>query len=123
MTTKIRGKVIHGDGYGKILGFPTANLDRRDYIRKKMKIRLGVWAGTASAGSKIYKAGIVIGPLDKQRLPKIETHFIGFKGSLYGKSITIELQKYLRPFKNYGNVNKLKKQIASDVKKIKLIIK
>ena len=115
---QISGKVIHGDHFGKTLGFPTANLDRREYVRNKMKIRLGVWAGTSSVNKKTYKAGIVIGPLDKHRLPKIEAHLIRFKGSLYGKKITIDLKKYLRPFKKYKNISHLKKQIQADIRKI-----
>ncbi len=133
----ISGKVIHGDNYGKTLGFPTANLDRRDFIRRKLKIKFGVWAGTASyklpvstrqssrGGSartyKLYKAGIVIGPIDNHRLPKIEAHLIGFRGSLYGKRIVISLQKYLRPFKKFKNESILKSQIKNDLKKIKQI--
>jgi len=116
---EITGKVVRGDSYGKILGFPTANLDRKEYVRKKMKIRLGVWAGKVKVGSRIYKGGIVIGPLDKYHLPKIETHLINFNGNLYEEKITINLQKYLRPFKKYKNINQLKKQIAGDVQKIK----
>lgn len=100
-----------------------------------MKIRLGVWAGLAYVGqgpalpskagqgpalqSWRWKAGIVIGPLDKHRLPKIEAHLIGFKGNLYGEKITINLKKYLRPFANYKNISQLKKQIAKDIIRIK----
>ncbi len=43
----ISGKVIYGDRYGKRLGFPTANLDRREYSRRKLKIRFGVYTGWA----------------------------------------------------------------------------
>jgi|SRR3989338_8031837 len=122
-TIKITGKVVRGVRLGKKLGFPTANLDRRDFSRKKMKITLGVWAGTAefkikNLKLKIYPAGIVIGPLDNHYLPKIEAHVIGFKGNLYGKYLNIYLNKYLRPFKKFKNVEELKKQIRKDVRKI-----
>ncbi len=122
---QVSGKVIYGDGFGKTLGFPTANLDRREFVRKKIKVRLGVWAGVAEVlGSRFkvqgkYKAGIVIGPVDKTGLPKIEAHLVGFKGNLYGKKISIYLKKYLRPFRKYKNIEELKKQIAADVEKVK----
>lgn len=124
----ISGKVVQGDQYGKKLGYPTANIDRRQYSWRKMKIRFGIYAGFVqilNLKSKIlnHKAGIVIGPLDKHRLPKIEAHLIGFKGNLYGKRITVSLKKYLRPFAKYKTIEELKKQIAADIKKIKLIIK
>ena len=117
MTLVISGKVIHGEHYGKQLGFPTANLDRREFARKKMKIKLGVWAGLAQVSSRIYKAGIVIGPIDGNRLPKIEAYLLNFKGNLYGKKITISLKKYLRPFKKYTNEGNLKIQINTQLLK------
>ena len=121
MTINIKGKVIHGDHFGKVLGFPTANLDRREYLRKKLKIKFGVWAGTASTPSATYKAALVIGPLDNRRLPKIEAHLIGFKGKLYGKRIGIALKKYIRPFRKYKSIRDLKLAIAKDIVKINQI--
>ena len=118
---ELTGKVIKGEKYGRKLGFPTANLDRREYNHKKLKIRLGVWSGTAklSTWGKIYRAAIVIGPLDNRRLPKLEAHLINFKGTLYGKKLTINLIKYLRPFKKFKNEQQLKLQIQKDIKLIK----
>ncbi|MCX6797364.1 MAG: riboflavin kinase [Candidatus Doudnabacteria bacterium] len=120
---QISGKVIYGENYGKKLGFPTANLDRRDYQRRHLKIRFGVYAGWAEfklkAKSYKLKAGIVIGPLDHRGLPKIEAHLIGFKGSLYGKKLVIYLQKYLRHFRKFKNEEKLIKQIKEDIERIK----
>ncbi len=43
--TRLAGRVIRGEGFGKTLGFPTANIDRRQYVREKFKIKLGIWAG------------------------------------------------------------------------------
>ena len=125
MTIDISGKVIQGDHYGRKIGYPTANIDRRDFIRRKIKVRLGVWAGTAkTAGSSkqkavSYRAAIVIGPIDKYRMPKIEAHLLNFKGNLYGKKITLTLIQYLRPFKKFTNEQSLKSQIKSDIEKIK----
>jgi riboflavin kinase / FMN adenylyltransferase len=132
--TEIRGKVIHGDHYGKVLGFPTANLERRSFARRKLKIRLGVYGGKANIlpprrkrpsppkiGGELkgwYKAAIVIGPLDEHRLPKIEAHLLNFKGSLYGKYLSIYLSTYLRPFRKYKNIGDLKKQIKNDIRRI-----
>ncbi len=122
---ELSGKVIHGDSYGKILGFPTANLDRREYVRKKMKIRLGVWAGRVriDANNKLYKAGITIGLLDKKGLIKIEAYLIGFQGNLYGQKINLYFDKYLRPLKRFKNADALKSQVEKDIIIIKKIIK
>ncbi len=129
---EISGKVISGRGYGRKLGFPTANLDRRQYVREKLKVKLGIWAGKAEIQNEkfrmqnkqaknlcCYKAAIVIGPVDNSGLPKIEAHFINFKGNLYGKKITLVLQKYLREFKKFKSEEELKKQISIDINKVK----
>ncbi|MFA5990869.1 MAG: riboflavin kinase [Candidatus Doudnabacteria bacterium] len=127
-TLSISGRVIKGDQYGRTLGFPTANLDRRSYSRRKLKIRFGIYLGNVELkDSKIerfknYPAGVIIGPLDKSGLPKLEAHLIGFKGNLYGKKITIILQKYLRPFKKFKSEESLKIQIKKDLNRIKKII-
>lgn len=123
---QITGKVSHGDHYGRALGFPTANLDRREYSRKNLKIRFGVWVGRAEIVSSDkyqvtnYAAAIVIGPIDKTGKPKIEAHILNFKGNLYGKKLSLTLIKYLRPFKKFANERELKLQIAKDIKKSKI---
>ena len=120
MKNTISGRIIQGDNYGKRLGFPTANLDRRQYQRDKLKIRFGVYAGLAVVPSgKQYRAGIVIGPLDKEGLPKLEAHLIGYKGDLYGRKITLQLTKFLRPFRKYASEAALKQQISKDLQIIK----
>ncbi len=120
----LTGKVIHGEHFGQVLGFPTANLDRRGYARRKLKIRLGIYAGFARLNHKLkhLKSAIVIGPLDERGLPKIEAHLINFKGNLYGKKISISLQKYLRPFRKFKTRPQLKKQIRNDVKAINKLL-
>ncbi len=119
---KISGKVIKGEQVGRKLGFPTANLDRIGYSHLKKKLKLGVYAGEAylSSGKK-YKAGIIVGPIDKKGLPKIEVYLIGFKGNLYNTYLNTYLNRYIRPFKKFKNIEKLKRQIKEDVKLIKLL--
>jgi riboflavin kinase / FMN adenylyltransferase len=122
---EIRGKVGRGNGYGRVLGFPTVNLDRRQWVRLKLKPKLGVYAGTAEFKLKTknykLKAGIVIGPIDKKGLPKIEAHIINFKGNLYGNYLTIFPAHFLRSFNKYKSEAELKAQIAQDIKNIKKI--
>ena len=60
MDIKISGIVIHGDGYGKRIGFPTINLKTTDNLPKT-----GVYFGAGILEGKKYKAGIVIDPKGK----------------------------------------------------------
>ncbi len=128
---------MRGRRYGEKLGFPTANLDRRQFARLKVKPKLGVYAGvvqiaqiknslkkykTGSYKTGSYKAGIVIGPMDRLGLPKLEAHLIGFSGSLYGRHLTIRLTNYLRPFRKYSGESALKAQIKKDISKVKRLV-
>jgi riboflavin kinase / FMN adenylyltransferase len=115
----IAGRVLHGDGFGRTLGFPTANIDRRDYARKKLVIRFGVWAGKAQIGAREYKAAIVVGPIGKRGLPKLEVHLLGFRGNLYGKFLSATLTRYMRPYKSFAGAGDLIRQIKEDVMAIK----
>lgn len=118
MKVAISGRVVRGQGYGRKLGFPTANIDRRQW-RLHKHLKLGVYAGLVQVANKMYRAGIVIGPLDTKKLPSLEAYLLGFQGNLYGKSITFHLREYLRPFRQFTNEVDLKKQIKQDVMTIK----
>ncbi len=120
----IQGKVIRGDGYGKQIGFPTANLSRQSYIRLGQKIPFGVYAGYAtilSCGEK-YKAGIVIGPMDTRGLPKLEAHLLHFSDDLYGLTLRLELTKFVRPFKKFKNQDELTRAIAGDIQTVQKLL-
>ncbi len=117
MLHTVSGKVVKGRGYGKKIGFPTINLDRREYKRLNLNIPEGIYAGVAKIkeSGQIVKAGIVIGIKDKRGLPKIEAHLLGFTGVLYGKRIELSLRKYLRAFMSFRSERTLKAQIAVDM--------
>jgi riboflavin kinase/FMN adenylyltransferase len=107
MQVEISGIVIHGDGYGKKIGFPTVNLKTKTEARLPFS---GVYAGSGELGGKNYRAGIVIGPHDK-----IEAHLIGFSGDAYGKKVVLRLEKFLRPYKNFSSEQELIEQIKKDI--------
>jgi len=105
----ITGKVVKGDAYGRKIGFPTVNLELKTNRGKDFPSD-GVYAGTGILDSKIYKAGIVIGPGDK-----IEAHLIDYNTDAYGKEVTLEINKFLREFKNFDTEAGLIEQIKKDI--------
>lgn len=121
MKCVITGKVIKGNKYGKKIGFPTINIDRRNFLKLVKKPAFGIYAGKVNLMSNTrclaFKAGIVIGPLDKKHLPKVEAHLIGFKGNLYGKKAEFEINKFIRKFRKFKTEGKLIAQIKKDLEK------
>ncbi len=105
MVVKISGIVVRGDGYGRVLGYPTVNLKTEDEIPKP-----GVYQGQAKVLDKEHRAGIVIGPDGK-----VEAHLIGFEGDLYGKTVELEVGRFLREYKNFDTEEELKAQIKKDL--------
>ena len=121
----LRGRIIRGASYGRRLGFPTANLDRREYRRRDLRVREGVYAGSATVedSRRSYKAALVVGPKeDRSGLPKIEAYLLGFTGVLYGKRIILSFKKYLRPFLSFKTERELKGQIRKDISKVREVV-
>ena len=120
----LRGKVVSGTRVGRILGFPTANIDKAEYGRSGLSIPPGVYAGTASVFPEktLYRAGIVVGPKEGDGLPKIEAHLLDFSGDLYGKELELSLFVYLRPYRNFKGEDALKEQIGADIQKVRALI-
>ncbi len=117
------GKVVKGRGYGRKIGFPTANIDRRSFVRLVKKPKEGIYAGHVAFTSGIeHPAAIVIGPKDVKGLPHLEAHILGFTGNLYGKQLVFLPKKFIRAFKKYPTEKALITAIEIDIKKIKSIL-
>ena len=105
MNYLIVGKVVRGDGYGRKLGFPTANLETTDELPKA-----GVYAGEAVLEGKTYRSGILINPTGK-----VEAYLIGYNDDAYGKEVNLKLGKFLREYKKFDTEAELINQINKDI--------
>jgi len=112
----IDGMVQKGRQVGKKIGFPTCNIDIKDYVLAKP----GVYAVRASH-KKNFKnlkgiANLGYRPTFNQKKILLEVHLFNFSGNLYNKHLSVEFLKFIRKEKKFKNINKLKSQIRLDLK-------
>ena len=111
----ITGKVQKGKQLGKKIGFPTANIDIKDYILACP----GVYAVKAKRyGENNFIKGIAnLGyrPTFNGKKILLEVHLFNFSGNLYNKYLTVEFKKFIRKEKKFKNVEQLRKQIKTDL--------
>ena len=112
----IEGIVEKGRQQGKKIGFPTCNIDIKDYVIPM----LGVYAVTVykKNSKKPLKAIANLGyrPTFNQKKILLEVHIFNFSGNLYNKYLSVEFIKFIRKEKKFKNVNQLRKQIQNDLK-------
>ena len=111
----IIGKVEKGRRVGKKIGFPTCNIDIKNYVLAK----LGVYAVKVyKRNSKLPIKGIAnLGyrPTFNQKKLLLEVHLFNFSGNLYNKYLSVEFLRFIRMEKKFKNAEQLKKQIKSDL--------
>ncbi len=115
----IRGRVEYGNKIGTEIGFPTANIKPlRDFALP----RSGVYYTKTIVDGITYDSITNIGRKptvsENQRLI-IETHIFNFKGWLYGKDIEVLFISMIREEKKFSSIKALKRNIISDIKKVK----
>ena len=112
----MEGIVQKGRQQGKKIGFPTCNIDIKDYVIAMP----GVYAVKVKRknSNKSLKAIANLGyrPTFNQKKILLEVHIFNFSGNLYNKYLSIEFTKFIRKEKKFKNVNQLRKQIQSDLK-------
>ena len=112
----IEGTVEKGRRQGKKIGFPTCNIDIKDYVIAMP----GVYAVKVNRknSNKFFKAIANLGyrPTFNQKKILLEVHIFNFSGNLYNKYLSIEFTKFIRKEIKFKNVNQLRKQIQSDLK-------
>lgn len=105
--------VVKGDQRGRTLGFPTINQNLPNGL---VVPKFGVYESRAIIDEKMYKSFTNIGirPTWQVDEPFSETHIFDFSGDLYGKTVRIELVKYLREERAFSSVDELKQQLIND---------
>ena len=111
----VESTVQKGRQMAKKIGFPTCNLDIKNYVIPK----LGVYAVKIhrKKTNKILKGIANLGyrPTFNQKKILLEVHIFNFSGNLYKKVLIIDFISFIRNEKKFKNINQLRKQISSDL--------
>ena len=117
----VRNIVQHGDKNGRLLGFPTANLEMGQYLRP----RYGIYAVTGRLpDGRILKGAANLGIRPSFDPPKelLEPHFFDFAEDLYGQEIDVAFHAFIRPEAKYDGMDALMAQIAVDCDEAKALL-
>ena len=109
----IAGIVVRGEGLGRKLGFPTANIETSDLLPER-----GVYAVCARGPALGERRGVCnVGtrPTVGGTRVVVEAHFPEFTGDLYGTRLELTFGKKLRGEVKFESLEALKAQIALDV--------
>lgn len=113
----ILGRVVKGDGRGKRLGFPTANIELDGEVLLPPS---GVYAAYVTYKKKKYSSMVNIGHCPTFASTKktlcCEAHIFGFTGNLYNQNILIEFVKKIRNEKLFASSEMLIQQLSQDKK-------
>ncbi|GMR12386.1 MAG: bifunctional riboflavin kinase/FAD synthetase [Gemmatimonadota bacterium] len=121
----LRGLVIRGDGRGRTLGFPTANLHVvGGGPGEKLIPPPGIYAVWGMLRSGAYAGALHVGPRPTFRgsAPTIELHLMDFEGDIYGEEVRVDFVKRLRDVEPFDSVKALVAQIREDVDVAKKVL-
>lgn len=110
----ISGRVIKGDQLGRELGYPTANLEI-DSIHKLIPAD-GIYAVRVLHGTHWHKGMLYIGnrPTLDGTKKTIEVNIFNFSSAIYGESLTVEFQAFIRGDMKFDSLDQLKHQMQAD---------
>jgi riboflavin kinase/FMN adenylyltransferase len=117
----LSGQVVSGNGRGRTLGFPTANLE----VKAEQALpNDGVYATIARIGRHLMPSVTNIGvrPTFEGSKHLVETYIFDYEGDLLGQKFKIDLVDKIRDEKRFDAVEELKAQIKRDVEQARYIL-
>jgi len=111
----ISGRVMRGDGLGRTLGFPTANVQ----MKHNRPPLTGIFAVRLRGAAREPLRGVAslgVRPTVKQSgAPVLEVHLLDFEGDLYRRHVRVEFLHKFRDEERYADLATLTRHIALDV--------
>lgn len=122
-TYRVSGEVVHGDGRGKRIGIPTANLETGG---EKLIPSAGVYACRAQIQDKFWPAAVNVGTRptfeNTDQRSHVEAYILDFSDELYGQMIALDFIVRLRGEVRFDSVEELLNQIYVDIDQTREII-
>ncbi len=119
----LSGPVIHGDGRGRHINIPTANLQ---IAPEKLIPGRGIYAAWAWVGGERRPAAVNIGVnptfTPSRQTVSVEAHLLDFSGNLYGRELRLEFIEWLRGEQKFPSVEALLAQIQADIGRVRKIL-
>jgi riboflavin kinase/FMN adenylyltransferase len=109
----LSGEVLRGDGRGRDLGFPTANLS----VENELIPARGVYITRAHVLASSYSSVTNVGvrpTIGGSKRVTVETHLLEFDDDVYDERMTVEFLHRLRDEVRFDDVAQLADQIARD---------
>jgi riboflavin kinase/FMN adenylyltransferase len=117
---RLRGVVGRGAGRGRVLNFPTANLESLGSLAPGD----GVYAVRVEADGRTRAGAANVGPNPTfgEHTRKVEVHVIDFTGELYGRPLAVDFVRRLRDTRPFAGVAELTAQLGRDVEQARQTI-
>jgi riboflavin kinase / FMN adenylyltransferase len=122
----LTGVVVKGQQLGRTIGFPTANLQ---LLPEKFLPRHGVYCvrvhhptlpSLISAPAAVMNIGHR--PTVSGMGVTVEVHLLDWSGDLYGQTLTVSLEQFLRPEQKFASLDDLKRQIQADCEAARAVL-
>jgi riboflavin kinase/FMN adenylyltransferase len=115
---EVEGIVVRGDGRGRELGFPTANLDVPVDLLVPPD---GVYAGWS--GGRRAAVSIGTNPHFDGVERRVEAHLLDFDGDLYGERLVVEIWSPIREQRRFDSLEELVTAIGDDVERTRVAVR
>lgn len=114
----IRGSVVKGEGRGRALGMPTANLQVDDPY--KLLPLEGIYAVTVGSLQGVMHLGPR--PTFQNAQPSVEVHLFDFDKDIYTDTLTVEVRHRIRAIEKFDDPAELAAAMQNDARKARELL-
>lgn len=118
---RLPGRVVQGTGRGKVLGYPTANLNPSPAVCLPGE---GIYAGYTHVEGKALPSAISVGtnPTFGDNPLSVEAFVLDYDGDLYGQEVEFEFVEWIREHVAFSGPEELHDAIEADVAQVRRLL-